>query len=262
MTEEAAVPEVVVAETPTPEVPAEPSTAEPVEPVQPSEEDLVRKRIDKIVWQREEQKRRADYWEAKAKETKPEARNEEKPESDPTKPSINDTKISGDPKFKSYEDFTEALAEWKVEQRIQKAHQEFQTRTQAEKRSETLKTFNDRAAKVRDKYPDYDELFENATVSQAMAEPIMDSESGPEIVVYLSKNPDVAAKLSQLSPTQAAREIGKIEAKLDSLLVVKSVTDAKPPLTPVKPKGELPSGLDDSLDIKEWMRRRNKQAGR
>ena len=248
--EEIVVPE-VTPEALTPE--AESSPAVQPEPVQPSEEDLVRKRIDKIVWQREEARREAEHWKKQAQAVKPEP----KPEFvDPNKPNVND------PKFSSYDEYTEALAEWKIEQRLQKAHSEYQTRTESEKRNESLKVFNERADKVRTKYPDYDELFENANVSEAMAGTILESENGPEIVVYLSKNPDVANRIAMLSPTQAAREIGKIEAKLDSLLVTKTVTDASPPLNPVKPKGDTDTGLSDNIDVKTWMKRRNKQLGR
>lgn len=254
MNEETPAPEVVEepAPTPTPDPSPDPQ-AEAAEPVK--EELIPRKRLDKIVWQREEEKRRGDYWEAEAKKLK--APKETTPEAvDPGKPNVND------PKWKSYDEFTEALAEWKVEQRIQKAHQEFSQRTANERRQESLNTFKERSEKVKEKYPDYDELFEDATISEAMAEPIMESESGPEIVVYLAKNPEVAKTLSKMSPIAAAREIGKIEAKLDDLLQTKIITDAKPPLKPVRPKGEVTTGLDDNLDIKTWMRNRNKQLGR
>ena len=238
-----------------PEATAQEAESPPVkttEPAPQSDEDHVRKRIDKIVWQREEARREAEYWRNKAAQpTKPEAET-----ADPTKPNVND------PKFKSYDEYTEALTEWKVEQRIQKARDEFNHRSQKERMSETIQTFNERAEVVREKFPDYDELFERAVISEAMAPAIMDSEQGPELVVYLSKNPDVARKIYRLSPMQAAREIGKIEANLDNLLQTKTVTNAKPPLRPVKPSGEVPDGLDDKLDIKEWTKRRNKQLGR
>lgn len=247
-------PEVQETQPQTPEV-AESSTDTPKEPVQLSEEDQVRKRIDKIVWQREEARREAEHWKKMANQQKPLTPTPEEA-TDPTRPNVND------PRFKSYDEYTEALAEWKVEQRIQKAHKEFQARSQADRRNAALKTFNERASKTREKFPEYDDLFENANVSDAMADTILESESGPEIVVYLAKNPDVANKIATLSAVAAAREIGKIEAKLDDLLQPKTISDAKPPLNPVKPKGDLPSGLDDKLPINEWMNRRNKLMGR
>lgn len=236
-------------EAPTPETP-ESSPDKPKEPVQLSDEDHVRKRIDKIVWQREEARREAEHWKRMA---------QQKPE--PAKQTVDQSK----PQlwqFENVEEYTEALAKWTVESRIKEAEKSFQERSQKERMETSLKSFNERADKVREKYPDYDDLFERAPISESMAPTILESENGPELVVYLSKNPDVARKLYHLNPTQAARELGKIEAKLDDLLQPKTVTDAKPPLSPVKPKGEQPSGLDDKLPIGEWMKRRNKLMGR
>jgi len=245
----------------TPEVKAEPSPATPKEPVQLSEEDQVRKRIDKIVWQREEARREREEERREVTRLRQEleqvkSRKQDANPVDPTRPNVND------PRFTSYDEYTEALAEWKVEQRINKAQADFNKRTQQERMDGSLKSFNERADKVREKYPDYDELFDSASISEAMAPTILESENGPELAVYLAKNPDVARKLYYLTPTQAARELGKIEAKLDDLLQPKSVTEAKPPLSPVKPKGEAPDGLDDKVDIKTWMKRRNKQLRR
>jgi len=244
---------VVTPEATTQEV-AEPSPATPKETVQLSEEDQVRKRIDKIVWQREEARREAEHWkkmaqQQKAPETKPES-------ADPTRPDVND------PRFKSYDEFTEALADWKVQGHIKKAQEEFSQRTQRERMDGALKVFNERAEKVRGKHPDYDDLFDRASISEAMAPTILESENGPELALYLAKNPDVARKLYNLGPREVARELGKIEARLDDLLQTKSVTNASPPLSPVKPKGDVPDGLDDKLPIDVWMKRRNKQIGR
>jgi hypothetical protein len=236
----------------TPEV-AESSPAAPKEPVQLSEEDQVRKRIDKIVWQREEARREAEHWKKMAQTKAPETKQESV---DPNRPDVND------PRFKSYDEYTEALADWKVQGHIKRAQEEFSQRTQRERMDGALKVFNDRVEKTREKYPDYDDLFERAPISEAMAPTILESDKGPELAVYLAKNPDVARKLYNLGPREAARELGKIEAKLDDLLQPKVVSDAKPPLSPVKPKGDLPDGLDDKIDIKVWMKRRNKQIGR
>lgn len=228
---------------------------QPKETVQLSDEDHVRKRIDKIVWQREEARREAEHWKRMAQEQREqEAKQAVMPESSAGKPQIG--------QFENFEEYTEALAKWTVESRIKEAERAFNERTQKERNAQSLREFNERAEKTRAKYPEYDDLFERASISEAMVPSILESENGPDIVVYLGKNPDVARRLYNLNPTQAAREIGKIEAKLDDLLQSKTVTEAKPPLNPVKPKGDLPSGLDDKLPIGEWMKRRNKLMGR
>jgi hypothetical protein len=242
----------------TPEVKAESSPAEQADKGSPpAEEHIPLSRLNKVVWQREEALRKASRLEQELEEVKRRVQKPEaKTEADPTRPNVND------PRFTSYDEYTEALAEWKVEQRIQKAQAEYNQRVQKERFDKDRKTFEGRAEKAREKFPDFDELFERAGISEAMAPTILKSESGPELAVYLARNPDVAHKLYNLEPREAAHELGKIEAKLDDLLQPKVVTDAKPPLSPVKPKGDLPDGLDDKLSPKEWQKRRAKQLGR
>lgn len=223
----------------------------PQEPAKPVEDELIpRKRLDKVVWQREELRRENEHLRQLAQQPK------ETPQAtvDPTKPVPN--------QFEDWEQYTQALAEWTVGSTLKKAQEEHRKRSEQERFISTKRAFDDRAAKVRAKHPDYDELFESAPISEAMAPTILESEQGPELAMYLAKNPEVARKIYHLSPTQAARELGKIEAKLDDLMKPVSVTNAKPPLSPAKPKGAIPDGLDDSLPMDVWMKRRNKQLGR
>lgn len=114
-------------------------------------------------------------------------------------------------------------------------------------------------------YADFDDVVDqDLPVNQAMFESITDSELGPQIAYYLGKNPAEALRISKLSPMAAAREIGKIEAK---------VTPAEPPTEPVKPssapkpaspvKGATTSSApSDNDSVEDWVRKRNKQLKR
>lgn len=239
------------------ETEAESSTDKPKPTAQGSDEDGARKRINKLVWQREEAKREADYWRSQAQRPAPAA---EQP-----KPANNGRPDVNDPKWKNYEEYTEALAEWtadrKIEARITADRETSQQRNKQQRLSDALSSFNEKAEKARDKYPDYDELFDSAIISEAMSEPILTSDNGPEIAVFLAKNPDIARKLYRLSPVDAAREIGKIEAKLDDAPET-TTSNTPPPIKPVRPKGEVSTLLSDKMDVKTWMKMRNKQVGR
>jgi hypothetical protein len=240
---------------------AESSPDKPKVSAQTSDEDGARKRINKLVWQREEAKREADYWRSQAQRQAQQTTPPEQPKpSNDGRPNVND------PRWKTYEEYTEALAEWTADRKIEarlKVEQERSVQTSKQRRmAEAMETFNERAEKVREKYPDYDELFDSALISEAMAEPILGSDSGPEIAVYLAKNPDVAKRLYRLDPTSAAREIGKIEAKLDDLLQENTVSNAPPPMKPIRPKGEVSNQLSDKMDIQTWMKVRGKQVGK
>ncbi len=239
------------------ETEAESSTDKPKPTAQGSDEDGARKRINKLVWQREEAKREADYWRSQAQRPVQQA--------EPPKPANSGRPDVNDPKWKNYEEYTEALAEWtadrKIEARIKADREQSQQSNRQQRLSAALESFNEKAEKARDKYPDYDDLFDSAIISENMAESILTSDNGPEITVYLAKNPDIARKLYRLDPTAAAREIGKIEAKLDDA-DEPTTSNTPPPIKPVRPKGEVSSSLSDKMDVKTWMKMRNKQVGR
>lgn len=237
---------------------AESSTDKPKQTAPVSDEDGARKRINKLVWQREEAKREADYWRAQAQVKATQSQPEPKPAND-GRPNVND------PRWKSYEEYTEALAEWtadrKIEARLKAEREQSQQSAKQQRISAAMQSFNERAEKAREKYPDYDELFDSAMISESMAEPILGSENGPEIAIYLAKNPDVARRIYRMGQTDAAREIGKIEAKLGDL-EESTVSNAPAPLKPVRPKGEVSNTLSDKMDINTWMKMRAKQLGR
>ena len=60
----------------------------------------------------------------------------------------------------------------------------------------------------------------------------MESDRGPELAYHFAKNPDVLVNLNGMSPTQAAREIGKLEATLPTV---------KPPVVPSKKLSTTPA---------------------
>lgn len=237
---------------------AESSTDETKPNAQVSDEDGARKRINKLVWQREEAKREADYWRSQAQ--RPVQPPEQPKPIDTGRPDINN------PKWKNYEEYTEALSEWtadrKIDARLKTERENIQQINEQQRISSAVKSFNEKAEKVRDKYPDYDDLFDSAIISEAMAQPILKSDNGPEITVYLAKNPDVARRLFRLDPTSAAVEIGKIEAKLEDLLQENTTSNTPNPMKPVRPRGEVSATLSDKMDIKAWMKTRNKQVGK
>lgn len=120
---------------------------------------------------------------------------------------------------------------------------------------------------------DFDEVAGNPrlAISPDMAEVIQESDDGPALAYYLGKNPDVADKIAQLPPKAAARELGKIEARLAferEKAKSEKVSKAPPPPPKVDGTAEVPANVkpdsaeSDSLSDQEWTRRRNKQLAR
>jgi hypothetical protein len=214
-------------------------------------------RIDELTRARREAEREAAFWrsraEAPASEPKP-----EKPTAD---------------KFETYDAYVEALADWKADEKVDakfeardKASAE---RATAEKRAST---WSERKAAFATEMPDNDAVMEASEVPIALhvAEGLLESEEGPRIARHLNDNPDIAEKLNAMTPTQAAREIGRLEVMLKpaSAPPVPEV-QAQPPADkrptkappPVKPIAQSKSASVDlaKASMDEYVEQRRKQ---
>ncbi|HEU4707931.1 MAG TPA: hypothetical protein VFS17_01330, partial [Methylophilaceae bacterium] len=174
-------------------------------------------------------------------------------------------KPEGKPKqedFATYEDYLEALAKHTVAEERRKAEAEAEEAKEKQTREAKAKTYAERAEKARERMPDFDDVVDqDLPVSRAMIEVIMESDIGPDLAYYLGKNPDEATRIAQLSPIAAARELGKIEAKLtpaDKTDPPKPSDAPKPP-NPVKGTTTVSSSPADNDSTDSWMKKRNKQ---
>lgn len=116
----------------------------------------------------------------------------------------------------------------------QEAEAAIKREREAEKSASTKSAYEQRVeAFVKDAPDFYDVFHRELPVSQAMAEVIVQSDDGPALAYHLGKNPDVAAQLAMLSPTLAARELGRIEARIQ--LEREQAKTAKPPVSKAPP---------------------------
>ena len=137
--------------------------------------------------------------------------------------------------------------------------------TQIEQRTQT---FREREKAFAAKAPEYQAKVyggDTVPISDAMAALITESEIGPEVAFYLANNLDTARQLYELPPIQAAREIGKLEAKLSAKPVAATVTPIVPkvsqaPPPPAKIEAEEPEVERDpekmsDAQFAKWRRR-------
>lgn len=145
-----------------------------------------------------------------------------------------------------------------------------QEREAAERRKSSFKS---RSAEFAKTVENFESVAFDPTlpVSGDMAEVIQDSDDGPALLFYLGNNRDIAEKIAQLPPKAAARELGKIEARLAferEKAKPEKVSKAPPP--PPKVEGADPGNLSvkpdspdsDALSDAEWARKRNKQVSK
>lgn len=203
----------------------EQTTAEPEKPKARG----VQKRLDELTRLRHDAERDRDYWRdlAVQKSKQPETTPEPEPVVAPKgKPSLD--------QFESYEAYTEALTEWKVEERF-RAQEERAAQAREAAQAEARKaTFQERAQAFATEAEDFQQVAFNPSlpVSAAMAEAIQSSDKGPQLLYHLGKNPQEAVRIASLGSFQAAMELGKLEAKL-SVLQPRTKPGAPTPIEPL-----------------------------
>lgn len=206
-----------------PEEPEEPGTGKP------KGKGGFQKRIDKLTREKREAEAKADRLErdlaektaAKPAEPaepgKPAAEPEVKPPEAKPKPKLED--------FETYEDFVEALTDWKSDQKLDALRSELKAEKEAQAaaaaRQPLIDAWAEKLDAARERHPDYDEVTgtaeaEKLELTPAMHQAIFESELGPDICYQLGKNPEEFRRIAGLAPVASIREIGRIEAAIEA----------------------------------------------
>lgn len=71
---------------------------------------------------------------------------------------------------------------------------------------------------ARNDMPDYDEVVgkSKAHVAQHVGDAVLESDIGPQLFHHFARNPEVLEKLNGMTEKQALKEIGKLEATLET----------------------------------------------
>ena len=206
------------------------SEEEPEAPERPKE-SKANKRIRQLNKRTHEAEARADRAEA-ALAAKGEV---EEPEVQPAVTAPGD-KPSQD-NFETFEEFNEALMDWKIEEKAKA----IAVTTRQTRVAEKWKSGSDVA---RGKHGDFDVTIEESafTVTEAMQEAMVDSGIGPEVLYHLAKNPAEAERIAALGPLATIRAVGRIEAVLEGTPVSVVSENPKPKLPGAPPPIEPVSG--------------------
>lgn len=248
------------------------------DPQDPNEDPDTRKggrerRIDKLTRENAELQRRLSALEQAGKPPQG-AQPAEPPAAKPAnganpKPDLAD--------YKTLEEYTEALVDWKEDQREAK-RREAEARTAAEKAaSEEQTTWAKREAAAAKAHPDYRDLVESTVVPAgpgvaAARQALLEDENGAEILYHLAKNPAELERIAGLSPVRATIEIGRLSASItassngDPGNPKPKVSGAPRPPSPIKNGTVKTSGSiydeDTARNYPEWLRLREAQLKR
>jgi hypothetical protein len=226
----------------------------------------VQKRIDKAVAKQREAERRAEELERRLAEK----------ETQPAKAAEVTTEAKDKPtpdKFSTYEEYVEALTDWKTDQKLAIARKaeaaEAQKRAEGEQKQSRAKEWVASEAEAREAHADYDDAIQEAAeaikegklpaISDQTFAAIMETDSKAAILYHLAKN---RADLERLASAPASRvmfELGKIEAKLAAPVqeTEKKVAKAPKPPTPVNNRSASSISRETAKTFEEYEAARN-----
>ena len=161
-----------------------------------------------------------------------------------------------------------AVAAWSAKQARDAARAELQAERESATREQTYREWERKQAEFIKSKPDYVEKVGSlppSLMTNALADEIKASPMGPEVAYYLSENLDKLAAIKDLPARQQAREIGRIEARLEALKAAPPPVSKAPP-PPAKIESAASTGAadptspdSDKMSADEWLKRRVKQ---
>lgn len=202
-----------------------------------------RTRIDELTRARREAERDRDFYKGLV--------------SQPTPVSPPDGAVKPTPdSFESYDEYVDALTDWKVDQKLAKTSSETAERTEGMVRQANWTSKMEAAQSL---LPDYATVVGSSEVPVAshVAEALMDSERGPELAYHMAQHPEVVDRLNKLSPVKAALEMGRLETALTAP-VVRPTTKAPAPISPLRPAASMQPDMS-KLSVDEYAAARAKQ---
>ena len=174
--------------------------------------------------------------------------------------------------FETYEAFSEAMVDWKVDQRMgefqAQEHERIERAQEQRAREEIVARHQARIDTFRSSHDDFDAVFEqgrNLPVTPPMRDAVLNSEAGPALMYHLCSNPDECDRIANMHPMAAIKEMGKLEAQIEAASQTgpsssaRPVTQAPPPIQPVGGGATTSTTPLDQLPYQEFKRIRNEQ---
>lgn len=190
---------------------------------------IVQKRVTKLERKLERQRIEA---ETRAKVQSEQSQHVETP----SKPKSDD--------FPTYDEYMEALADWKADEKLRQRDEERKQREESERSQFESNRVNDRIAEIIEegskKYDDFEDMPDKTSkylnskglkLSLAFVNSLQEAENAPDIIAHLANDLDEAERIARLPAYAQAKEVGKLE---DRLSAKKPVQVSKAP-EPVKP---------------------------
>jgi hypothetical protein len=234
----------------------------------------VQKKLDKLTARSKTAEQERDYWRAEALKAQQASKSDSEA---PSKPS-SDTKPTLEQFDYDQEAYLAAATAYNVAQELKKFRENDEKQKEQLTVAKKTKAWKEKADAFAEDHPDFQEVALNPSlpVTEVMAEVIRDSDVGHELLYFLGKNPEEAARIAQMKPHAVGVALGRIEAGLvkdpgvqftdtvEREQPEKKVTQAPPPIKTLNPSAPVKRNLADmSMEdyVSERQRTRRKSNG-
>lgn len=217
--------------------------------------DKVQRRIDRITKEKREAEERAKWIESENARLKKELAERQGGKDSP--PLVEE--------FENFDDFADALADWKAEKKLEEARSNDAKKAAEEAKKASRELLAAQLDQGRAKYEDFDRvatatpLDGGPTITSAMLDVMQESPIMADIAYYFGKNPDESVRISGLSHIAQVREIVLLEQKIinSDIAKPKKVTKAPTPIKPVGSSAVVTKAVAEMTDHEyaEWRRK-------
>jgi hypothetical protein len=114
-------------------------------------------------------------------------------------------------------------------------------------------------AEASKKHSDFKELSSAAKeikIPETMTRQIISLENGPDVAIYLARNPQIARELAGMEPRASERELWRISGQVEAGHRPKLVSQAPPPIRPVSGGSSRSTVPLDEADMTDYKKRR------
>lgn len=199
--------------------------------------------LNKIAFEKREEKRRADTAEARVKELEA---TQTKAVTEPAMPKESDFDFDDDKYQTALGKYNSDLVDYRVQKALGTQQQQAEKGVEAKTRQEIFTSFEKKVAESGIENF-YEVTATLPTFEQPVLDAIMQNENGVKIAHYLSQHQDQADIIAGSNPVIAAMKIGEISQRISSATKTIKTSEAPDPIDPIKQGGAVAGEADDPL---------------
>lgn len=215
----------------------------------------IQKRIDELTRARHQAQRERDYWREVAHEVMAAFEDSQ---------GLTPSAMPDPEKYATEPEYYDALDDWTEADGVISPQEQALLAAYQQAQEQQAMAVLAELEKGRAKYPDFDAVVMNPDlpITEAMLGALEGSDKAVDVAYQLGKNPEAAKQLAMLPPLVAAKELGKIEARLEGSAPgeaeARRLTRAPEPIRPVG-NAEIVNKNPERMSNEEYRRWREKR---